>query len=96
MNNSKFSDRLFVGLMPAGIVYADRGREEHSDYKRIAFLSYHNLEFKAAKLSTASEADRELLRLAKSHAETIQARRGQQLQISTAGQSVTLGWGLPA
>ena len=96
MENPKFSGRLFVGLMPAGIVYADRGREEHGDYKRIAFLSYHNLEFKAAKLSDASEADRELLRLARGHAETIQAQRGQKLQISTAGQGVTLGWGMPA
>lgn len=86
---------LFIGVYPAGIVYADRGREEHGDYKRIAFLDYATLTFQPEKLS-GSEVDRELLRLAREHAATVQAKRGELYQISSTGQTVLLGSDLPA
>ena len=32
--------RVFTGIFPAGISYADRSREVNGDYVRLAFLSY--------------------------------------------------------
>lgn len=78
--------RLFIGTFPAGIVYADRRREEHGDYQRVAFLPYSTLE-----LETNPKAHKQLARQVAEHAATIQARRGEQFQISTCGQTVTLG-----
>ena len=40
----KNEDRLFIGCYPTGLVYADRGVEEHGDYKRLAYLNYATLE----------------------------------------------------
>ena len=37
-------NRLFIGVYPCGLVYADRFVEENGDYKKIAFLSYRTLE----------------------------------------------------
>ena len=42
-------DRLFIGLFPAGVVYADRKVERHGDYKRLAFLSYDTLKLEVEK-----------------------------------------------
>jgi hypothetical protein len=79
-------DRLFIGTFPTGIVYADRRREEHGDYQRVAFLSYRSL-----KLEINSKAHKQLAKQAAEHAATIQARRGEQFQVSTCGQTITLG-----
>jgi hypothetical protein len=92
---SDYTTRLFAGIFAGGIVYADRGREEHGDYKRIAFLDYATLTFQPAKLS-GSEVDRELLRLAREDAATVQAKKGELYQVSTVGQAVLLGYALPA
>lgn len=79
-------DRLFVGIFPAGVSYADRGREEHGDYARVAFLPYRTLE-----LEESPGADPGLLAQARVHAASLQARRGQELRVSTCGQTVRLG-----
>jgi hypothetical protein len=80
---------LFIGTFPAGISYADRAVEEHGDYKAVAFLSYETLELEVrAKRSP-------LLALVREHAKTIQARRGEQYQVSASGQTVLLGGPLP-
>jgi hypothetical protein len=78
--------RLFIGIFPGGISYADRAREEHSDYKRLAFLPYRELELKVEDdcpdaLRTLIEAD----------AAKIIARRGEDFRISYCGQTVRLG-----
>lgn len=36
-------ERLFIGVYPTGLVYADRGREVHGDYKRLGYLNYGTL-----------------------------------------------------
>ena len=79
------SNRLFIGIFPAGISYADRHREEDGDYAKLAFLPYDTLQLTVyegcpAELRTEIEAD----------AVTIQSRRGEQFQISSS-QCVTLG-----
>jgi hypothetical protein len=35
--------RLFIGVFPCGISYADRHHEEYGDYKALAFLPYESL-----------------------------------------------------
>jgi hypothetical protein len=78
--------RIFAGIYPMGIVYADRQREAHGDYKRLAFLAFSTLVLEVQPdcppaLRTEIEAD----------AVRIQAMSGQAFQVSTAGQTVTLG-----
>ena len=82
--------RLFIGNYPEGIVYADRFVEEHGDYKRLAFLSYRTL-----TLELSPHVPDFLRERIEEDAAAIQARSGQQYQISGSGQSIQLGWGLP-
>lgn len=84
-------DRLFSGVFPEGIVYADRQREVGGDYKRLAFLSFRTLELEVEK-----DCPDDLGARIKKAAADLQARKGQPFQVSTSGQHVTLGYGLPA
>src|SRR5947209_19655859 len=43
------NNRIFVGLFPTGIVYADRKVERHGDYKRLGFLPYSTLALEIEK-----------------------------------------------
>lgn len=85
-NTEPDCDRLFIGIYPAGIVYADRKIEEYGDYRRVGFIPYDTLVFQPNKL-----ADKGLLVQAMQHAMTIQARKGERFQVSTVGQYVVLG-----
>lgn len=85
--DSQNSHRLFAGVYPCGIVYADRFVEEHGDYKRLAFLSYRTLELQWDAKSVPVDLRLQI----EADAATIQAQRGQQYQISTCGQTVMLG-----
>lgn len=81
--------RLFVGVYPAGIVYADRQREKAGDYARCAFLGFADL------VLTIEPDCPDALRLQITEdAAAIQRRRGEAFQVSTAGQTVTLGHAL--
>lgn len=77
--------RLFAGVYTTGISYADREREVGGDYKRVAFLSFGTLEL------DIYDSKSPLLAEIRKDAATIHARRGEQYQISTSGQTVTLG-----
>lgn len=79
-------DRIFCGVYPCGLVYADRHREKHGDYARLAFLSYRTLELELEK-----DCPAELVAEIQASAAGMQAKRGQPFQISTTGQSITLG-----
>ena len=81
-----FLKRLFIGVYPTGLIYSDREREEHSNYKLLATLPFHSLQ-----LTIEPECPNGLRSRIEAHAATIQAMRGQQFQISTAGQTVRLG-----
>jgi hypothetical protein len=83
---ANMNGRIFVGVYPCGIVYADREREEHGDYKRLAFLPYESLE-----LDVRPDCPKDLLEWIALSAESYQKRRGQPFQTSTSGQTVTLG-----
>ena len=82
---------MFAGVYPTGIVYADKSFEINGDYARIAFLSYRTLELEWAPWGgTCSKALREAVQ---ADADAIIARRGEQYQVSTCGQTVLLGGG---
>lgn len=82
-------DRLSACVMGTGISYADRGREQGGDYAPLAFLYLATLELKFEEDCPA--AFREVI----THdAAKIQARRGQQYQVSTSGQMITLGYAI--
>lgn len=79
--------RIFSGIYPGGIVYADRQREKGGDYARLAFLPFDTLE-----LEFAVDCPQELADQISLDAERIQVRIGQDFRISTSGQTVVLGW----
>lgn len=79
-------DNLFIGTFSTGISYCDRSRMEDGDYKHIAFLDYRTL-----TLTWRSQAPAAMRTAIKTHAATIQARRGEQYEISSCGQTVRLG-----
>ncbi len=82
-----FDERVFCGVFPAGIVWADRKQEQHGDYKRLAFLPYDTLELKVEKSCPAH-----LVSQIEEDAKRIQERKGQSFPISTSGNaSVVLG-----
>lgn len=78
-------DRLFVGVYPEGIVYADRSREEHGDYARVAFLPFGTLELEVSAPKSP------LLTLVRADAAKIAARRGEKFITSGNGQYIILG-----
>jgi hypothetical protein len=82
------NQRLFMGVYPCGIVYADRKREVAGDYKRLAFLDYATL-----TLEIGRDCPNDLAGEIRKDASAIQARRGEQFQLSTSGQTITLGHG---
>lgn len=84
---SDVSERLFIGIYPGGVVYADRKRQEGGDYKRVAFLPYDTLELMVAPGSHPKA----LLDAVKRDAEKIAARRGELFVVSSSGQTVRLG-----
>jgi hypothetical protein len=79
--------RLFAGVYPAGIVYADRARERGGDYLKLAFLPFRSLVLEWEGVSMPDELRAEITR----DAERIAERRGQDFQVSTSGQVVRLG-----
>lgn len=83
--------RLFIGVFPCGLSYADRWTEQHGDYKRLAFLPYSTL-----VLQVEPDCPPDLRTEIETDAATIIARRGQPFQVSACGQTVTLGHALPA
>lgn len=83
--STPINERLFIGVYPCGIVYADKERETDGDYARVAFLDYRTLTL------TVDDKNSPLLDAVRADAAAIQARRGQQFPISACGQTITLG-----
>lgn len=93
------AERLFIGNYPGGMVYADRSREKHGDYARVAFLPWNSL-----VLQVEPGADPSLVALAEQSAAAYQSRRGQLHALSATalrdadgnligcGQTVRLGY----
>ena len=75
-------NRLFTGLFPAGIVYADKTQEEYGDYKKVAFLPYDNLKLEFY------DCPKELRKIIENDAK--QYKKGDKLMVSCS-QSIILG-----
>lgn len=75
------SERLFIGVYPTGISYADRSQEEHGDYKSVAFLPYDTLELEVR------DPDSPLLAEVRADAAKLKARKGELFAVSTTGQA---------
>lgn len=79
------SDRLFIGVFPTGIVYADRDQLIDGDYPTVAFLPFDTLVLEFRK------ACPELLMPAiEANASEIQARK-EQYPVDQCGHTVLLG-----
>jgi hypothetical protein len=87
---TKQPDSLFIGVFPAGISYADRTKQEHGDYKRLAFLPYDTLilEWRHPAYKSLSV---EMISFIVKDAERVAGMRGQLYPISSCGQTVRLG-----
>lgn len=83
------TERISACVFGTGISYADKGRREHGDFARLAFLHFDTLELKIEE-SCPAQFQAEIIR----DAAVIQARRGEVYQVSTVGQTVTLGYRL--
>jgi len=81
------TERLFIGVYPVGLVYADRSVEIQGDYKRLAFLPYRSLILEWASTDGGSD----LRQLIETNAAKIVAMRGQYFPVSASGQTVLLG-----
>ena len=86
---TKKPERLFIGVFPTGLVYCDREREQHGDYMRLAHLSFATLE-----LTLYNNPKGELLAHILKDAAQMQARQGEEYQISGSGQMTTLGYAI--
>jgi hypothetical protein len=74
---------IFAGIFPTGVIYADKSKEEHGDYKKIAFLPFDTLKLEI--FSKRSKLLNEIIEDSKSYI------AGEELQISTSGQKIILG-----
>lgn len=79
-------DRLFIGVYPCGLVYADRHREKCGDYVRLGFLSYRTL-----VLDLEPDCPPDLRIEIEYDTAKLQARKGEHFEVSTSGQTVLLG-----
>jgi hypothetical protein len=82
--------RIFCGVFPAGFLWADR-KPPHpdGDYRRLAFLPFDTL-----TLAVEPDCPADLRAVIEPDAARLQARHGEQYQVTTAGQTVTLGYAL--
>jgi hypothetical protein len=87
----QMSERLFSGVFPCGIGYADTHIEEHGDYKELAFLPFDTLtlEWRAKKMPD------ELREAITADAARMQQYRGKEFQVSQCGQTVLCGTKVP-
>ena len=82
-------DPVFLATMPTGWWWTDRTREEHGDFAKLAFLSFSKLE-----LEIYPGCPDNLRQRIEDEAAYFKAMKGQDYQISTAGQTIRLGYGL--
>ncbi len=78
--------RLFIGVFPTGILYADRHHYHRGQYRRLAFLPFKTLTLEWDRL-----VDADLFQEITLHAAEIVSRRGKSYLVSGSGQTVTLG-----
>lgn len=83
------ADRLFIGVMGGGVSFADRGGTKHGDYARLGLLTFDRL-----NLDVESDCPPFLRVRIERFAAEMRARAGEPEQVSSSGQSTTLGYAL--
>lgn len=83
------ADRLFIGTMGGGVSFADRGRTKHGDYARLGLLTFDRL-----SLDVDCDCPPFLRARIERFATEMRARAGEPEQVSSSGQSTTLGYAL--
>jgi hypothetical protein len=97
MLTGELNPRVFIGVYPAAFVYADRERNQGGDYQTIAIIPYSTLEIDWDPRWKPSSADDEAIILSiQQDRDDLQSRIGEQYQVSTCGQYVTLGHAIAA
>lgn len=86
LKHGELAPRLFQGVYPGGIMYSDRAVQRSGDYRQLAFLSFATLE-----LRFENDCPEYWKPFITEKAAAIQAKRGQEYQVSTSGQTVLLG-----
>lgn len=82
----KTGQRLFSGIYPCGIVFADRHNERHGDYARLAFLPYRTLTVEFER-----DCPPELRAEIESDVARMNLKAGDLFEVSASGQTVRLG-----
>ena len=85
LSESAIKSRLFMGVYPCGIVYADMAIEEHGDFKRVAFLPYSTL------VLDVDAPKSPLMPAVLDDVKRMQALKGTEYRVSECGQTVLLG-----
>lgn len=80
------NERIFCGIRPTGILWADRKRLVGSDYATLAFLPFDTLELKLE-----ADCPKALIADIRSDAAVVQAKRGTFYRVSSTGKTVMLG-----
>jgi len=78
--------RIFVGVYPEGLMFADKLVELHGDYRHLGFLSYRTL-----KLTVYKECPGYLIPVVVEMAQPYIDKRGERFETDGAGHSVILG-----
>jgi hypothetical protein len=86
LKNIGANEALFCGNYPTGIFYADKRREVNGDYMTIGRIFYSDLSW---KISDNCPAD--IRSLVQADIDRILSMKGQEYQVSSCGQTVTLG-----
>ena len=90
INRLPDTERLFCGVQPCALVYADRGREREGDYVRLASLPYHTLALEWEKGEPDKSVPASVIASIEADAKQMANRQGQRFQIA-GNLTITLG-----
>lgn len=85
------SNRVFAAIMSTGIFYTDKTIEKDGDYARLGSVSFATLEIKIEP-----DCPQDIATYIQEEGAKLQKRKGEAFQISTSGQTITLGHRLAA
>lgn len=87
MTRAEWIDRLFIGCLGNGLTFADRGVEEHGDFRKIAHFQPETM---ALTLYGEEKTPAMLLELVREYCADLRERKGQLLRLA-GNVSVEIG-----
>lgn len=85
--NAKMDPRIFIAICSTGIFYSDRSRSVNGDYAFLGAIYFSDL-----RSEISSDCPTELRTQIEADMANYRARKGEELQTSGSGQTVTLGY----